>query len=93
MMFQKSITKVVLSAISAKIIRQKSSILQIFSYILTAFNKIRCKFSAIREFINKDCTGNLFRSTCQKREHRIQCSKRHGTKIPAQYCSKKRNKK
>lgn len=51
-MFQKSITKVVLSAISAKIIRQKRSILQIFFDILTAFNNIRCKFSAIREFIN-----------------------------------------
>ena len=51
-MFQKSITKVVLSAISAKIIRQKRSILQIFFGILTAFNYTRCKFSAIREFIN-----------------------------------------
>lgn len=39
-MLQKRITKVVLSAISAKIIRQKSSILQIFFYILTAFNNI-----------------------------------------------------
>ena len=39
-MLQKSITKVVLSAISAKIIRQKSSILQIFFYILTDFNNI-----------------------------------------------------
>lgn len=57
-MFQKSITKVVLSAISAKIIRQKRSILQIFFGILTAFNNIRCKFSAIREFINRNSAGN-----------------------------------
>ena len=56
-MFQKSITKVVLSIISAKIIRQKSSILQIFFYFLTAFNKNRCKFSAIREFINRKSAG------------------------------------
>ena len=56
-MFQKSITKVVLSAISAKIIRQKRSILQIFFGILTAFNNIRCKFSAIREFINRNSAG------------------------------------
>ena len=57
-MFQKSITKVVLSAISAKIIRQKRSILQIFFGVLTAFNNIRCKFSAIREFINRNSAGN-----------------------------------
>ena len=56
-MFQKSITKVVLSIISAKIIRQKSSILQILVYFLTAFNEIRCKFSAIREFINRNSAG------------------------------------
>lgn len=56
-MFQKSITKVVLSIISAKIIRQKSSILQTFSYYLTAFNKNRRKFSAIREFINRNSAG------------------------------------
>ena len=56
-MFQKSITKVVFSTISAKIIRQKSSILQIFFYILTAFNENRCKFSAIKEFINRNSTG------------------------------------
>lgn len=82
-MFQKSITKVVLSAISAKIIRQKRSILQIFFGILTAFNNIRCKFSAIREFISIDCTGIYAEVR----------AKRHGTKIPAQYYSKKRNKK
>ena len=56
-MFQKSITKVVLSIISSKIIRQKSSILQIFFYFLTAFNKNGCKFSAIREFINRNSAG------------------------------------
>ena len=56
-MFQKSITKVVLSAISAKIIRQKRSILQIFFGVLTAFNNTRCKFSAIREFINRNSAG------------------------------------
>lgn len=56
-MFQKSITKVVFSIISAKIIRQKSSILQIPVYFLTAFNKNRCKFSAIREFINRNSAG------------------------------------
>ena len=56
-MFQKSITKVVLSIISAKIIRQKSSILQTFFYFLTAFNKNGCKFSAIQEFINRNSAG------------------------------------
>lgn len=69
-MFQKNITKVVLSIISAKIIRQKSSILQIFFYILTAINKNRCKFSAIREFINRNSAENVlekagFRNPCK----------------------------